>query len=66
VRVVRYEVRVSDGSCFEIEREEPPAVGEMLAPFTMVYEVMRVLPGEGDFDAIIKAEWRAGPAQYVS
>jgi hypothetical protein len=31
--------------------------------FSMVYRVRRVLPGEDDFDAIVEADWVAGPAQ---
>jgi hypothetical protein len=59
---VRYEVRVvSAASRFEIERDEPRVVGEMLRQFSMAYEVMRILPGEGDFDAVVEVEWRAGP-----
>jgi hypothetical protein len=42
---VRYEVRVvSDESQFEIERDEPPVEGEAIAPGSMVYKVLRVLP----------------------
>jgi hypothetical protein len=64
---VRYEVRVPGRGAFEIELDEPPKKGDMLRPFSMLYEVMRVLPAEGDFDGIIEAEWRGGPgeARYV-
>lgn len=60
-------MRVSDGSRFEIELDEPPVAGKTLDPFNMVYEVTAVLPGEGDFDGIIEARWVAGPgqAEYV-
>jgi hypothetical protein len=29
----------------------------------MVYKVLRVLRGEGEFDGVIEVEWQAGPAQ---
>ena len=54
---------VSAASRFEIERDDPPVVGEMLRQFSMAYEVMRILPGEGDFAAVVEVEWRAGPAE---
>jgi hypothetical protein len=50
---------------FEIERDEPLIEGEMLQQFTMVYEVMRVLPGEGGFDAVAEVELRSGPGQVL-
>ncbi len=65
---MRYEVRVRpyadspQGSRFEIEREEPLVEGEVLSQFNMVYKVMKLLPGEDDFDGIAEAEWVAGAA----
>jgi hypothetical protein len=64
VRAVYYEVRVSDGSRFEIELDEPPIEGGAIDPGSMVYKVLRVLPGEGEFDGIIEVEGRAGPAEF--
>jgi hypothetical protein len=29
----------------------------------MVYRVVNVLPGEGDFDAVVEMEWMGGPGQ---
>ena len=64
---MRYEVRVvSDESQFEIERDEPPVEGEAIAPGSMVYKVLRVLPGEGEFDGIIEVEWQAGPTRVIT
>lgn len=67
MRSVRYDVRVSDGSRFELERDEPLAVGDFLQQFSMVYEVKEIRPlsveESDEFDAIAEVEWRAGPAQ---
>lgn len=54
---------ITDGSHFEIERDEPPIEGEILRPFSMVYRIARVLPAEGNFDGVVEAEWLAGPGQ---
>jgi hypothetical protein len=64
---VRYEVRVvSDGSRFEIERDKAPVEGDVLAPGSMVYKVVRVLHGEGEFDGLIDVELQAGPGEVRS
>jgi hypothetical protein len=65
---MRYDVRVlGRGSRFELERDEPLVVGEMLQQFTMLYEVQGIRPLSTDeseeFDAVAEVEWRAGPAQ---
>jgi hypothetical protein len=61
---MRYQVLVvSDGSRFDVERAEPPREGEAIAPGSMVYRVLRLLPGDEEYDGIIEAEWQAGPAQ---
>jgi hypothetical protein len=69
---MRYEVRVAANggaqeSRFELEQDEPLAVGDMLRQFSMVYQVTGIQPlsvdESEDFNAIIHAEWRAGPAQ---
>jgi hypothetical protein len=64
---VRYDVQVSDGSRFDLERDEPLAVGEMLGQFSMVYEVKAIRPlsveESEEFDAVVDVEWRAGPAE---
>jgi hypothetical protein len=69
---MRYEVRVAANggpqeSRFELEQHQPLAVGDMLRQFSMVYQVTEIQPLSAeeseDVDAIIHAEWRAGPAQ---
>jgi hypothetical protein len=65
---MRYDVRVrphsgGQGGRFEHEQDEPLEKGAILNPGGMVYRVVSVLPGEADFDAVIDAEWLAGPAQ---
>jgi hypothetical protein len=69
---MRYEVRVAahgeaEASRFELERDEPLKEDDPITQFSMVYRVKRVQPldpSESDeFDAIIEAEWVAGPAQ---
>jgi hypothetical protein len=64
---MRYEVRVTnyDGTStsFELVRDEPLKAGDLINPGTIVYKVRRILPGEGDFDAVAVADWAAGPAQ---
>jgi hypothetical protein len=62
---VRYDVRVQDGGRFELERDEPLVEGEVLGQGSMVYKVLRVLPGEGGFDSIAVVELMAGPAQGI-
>jgi hypothetical protein len=61
---VRYEVRVTNrAGRFEIERDEPLAVGDRISAGSMVYKVVRLLPGSGGFDAVVEVEWVMGPAQ---
>jgi hypothetical protein len=63
---MRYEVRVSDGSRFELGRDEPLIEGEFLHQSTMIYKVQRVVPTDltdENFDAIAEVEWMAGPAE---
>lgn len=62
------EVRVAahsggDATRFELERDNPFAVGDFLPQFNMTYQVTRVLPGNDDYDQVVEAEWRMGPAQ---
>jgi hypothetical protein len=69
--LVRYEVRVAPLSGggegrFELERDEPLKAGDLLRQGDLLYEVIRVLPvddSDDDFDVVVVAEWRAGPAQ---
>ena len=64
---MRYDVRVSDGTHFEHEQDEPLAVGDWIRPLTMSYEVTAITPlgpeESDDFDAIAEVVWRMGPAQ---
>jgi hypothetical protein len=64
---VRYDVRVSDGSRFELERDEPLEVGGTLMQFTVAYRVTAIKPlsveESDEFDAIAAVELMAGPAQ---
>ena len=64
---MHYEVQVpaADGgiSRFEIRRDKPLVEGDVLDQGTVFYKVLRVLPGHGDFDRVVKAEWHAGPGQ---
>jgi hypothetical protein len=54
---VRYEVRVTNrAGRFEIERDEPLAVGDRISAGSMVYKVVRLLPGSGEFDAVVEVE----------
>jgi hypothetical protein len=62
---VRWHVRVAphsggEGGQFELDLDEAPPVGAVLGRGSMVYEVVGVHPDE----ALIEAEWRAGPGQY--
>ena len=68
---MRYDIRVTntDGSegRFELEQDEELKVGSPLRQWSMVYEVRLVLSyglDESDqFDAVVEADWRLGPAQ---
>lgn len=63
---MRYDVRVSDGSRFELERDEPLVEGDFLSQFSMAYLVKSVTPTDltdENFDAIVEVDWAAGPAQ---
>jgi hypothetical protein len=69
---VRYEVHVpahgeAEASRFELEQDEPLKEGDPIRQFSMVYRVTRVQPldpSESDeFDAIVEADWVAGPAE---
>jgi hypothetical protein len=67
VRSVVYKVRVTnpDGSksSFDFTAGEPLRTGDFINPGTMVYKVVRILPDESvQYDAVIEAEWAAGPA----
>jgi hypothetical protein len=68
---VIYEVRVKphyggDATRFVVERDEPIKERDLLRQLNMLYRVTRVLPATPDndeFDFLVEAEWRAGPAQ---
>jgi hypothetical protein len=69
---MRYDIHVAAHSGgqetrFEYERDERLEVGDSIRQFSMVYRVTRVQPlgpsESDDFDAVIEAEWLAGPAQ---
>jgi hypothetical protein len=61
---VRYDVRVSDGSRFELEQDEPLQVGGTLYRFSMVYKVTAIRPlsveESDEVDAIAEVDWLAG------
>jgi len=70
---VRYDIRVAPHSGgqetrFELEQDEPLKEDDPIRQFSMVYRVKRVQPldpSESDeFDAIVEAEWVAGPAEF--
>jgi len=65
--IMRYDVRVSDGSRFELEQDEELKIGDTLQQFSMVYKVKAIRPlsveESDEFDAIAEVDWRAGPAQ---
>lgn len=65
---MRYEVRVLHPddieSRFELERDEPLAVGDIIIEGSMAYKATSLQPGTGEFDAVIVAEWFAGPAEF--
>jgi hypothetical protein len=46
---------------FELELDDAPTEGEMIARGTMVFRVVRVLPGFRDFPSVIEVERLAGP-----
>lgn len=52
-------------SRFEIDLAEPPKEGAILNAGTMVYRVLRILPGQRDFPSVIEVEWVAGPGQFA-
>lgn len=50
----------------EHEQEEPPKEGDPIRTTNMLYRVVQVMPcglENDEFDAVIEAEWAAGPAQ---
>jgi hypothetical protein len=61
-----YEVHATnlggDESRFEFKRDEPLKPGDLIGAGAMSYTVVRILPDESDqYDAIVEAEWQAGP-----
>jgi len=67
---MRYDVRVTnaDGSKgqFDVEQDEPLEVDSPLHLTNMVYRVRSVTPSSDDddqYDAVVHADWAAGPAQ---
>jgi len=62
---VLYEVRVEGRGSFEHECEQPLEAGDLITPFTMLYEVTAILPGSGKFDGVAQAVWRGGPGQVA-
>jgi hypothetical protein len=69
---MRYEVRVAphsggEATRFELEQDEPLKEDDPIREFSMVYRVKSVQPLDpsesNEFDAIVEAEWVAGPAQ---
>ena len=56
---MRYEVRVSENGSFQIE------LSPIRKRVGVAYMVLKVLPGEGEFDGIIEAELITGPTQIA-
>jgi hypothetical protein len=60
-------VRVSDGTRFELEQDEPLQVDDAVHQFSMVYRVRAIRPlspeESDEFDAIAEVDWAAGPAE---
>ena len=64
---VHYDVRIlGRAGRFDIERDEPPAKDDLIEAGSMVYKVLSVQPGEGEFDGVIEVEWQAGPGEFVA
>jgi hypothetical protein len=65
---MRYEVRLKNPngreSRFELERDEELKAGDTIGQGTMIYKVVRILPDSDESDAVVEAEWLAGPAQF--
>lgn len=54
----------ADESRFELKGDEPLKPGDFISTGTMSYIVLRILPdASGQYDAIVEAQWIAGPAQ---
>ena len=47
---------------FEFERDEPFKNDDVLSRLTIIYKVLRVLPGNG-YDGVIEVDRVMGPAQ---
>jgi hypothetical protein len=56
----------SGESRFEIDLHEPPKEGAILDTGTIVYRVLRILPGRRDFPSLMEVERVAGPGQFGS
>jgi hypothetical protein len=61
--LVIYEVAVTDGTRFELERDEAPKVGEVFTQLTMIYKVLQVLPENDEYDGVLQVEHVGGPAE---
>jgi hypothetical protein len=49
---------------FEIDLEEPPKEGALLDTGRLVYRVVRVVAGGGDFSSFVAVERVAGPDEF--
>jgi hypothetical protein len=52
-------------SRFELERDEPPEIGEIIETFNVSYKVVAVTHDHEDFDGLIQVEWITGPGQVA-
>lgn len=66
-RSVRYDVRVSDGTRFELERDKPLAEDDLFTRGTVTYKVRLIIePEPRYFDAIAEVDQVGGPGKFVS
>jgi hypothetical protein len=65
---VRVVAGASGQGRFELERVEPLKEGERLTQFTMMYKVLRILPADDEFDAVLEvgARRRAWPVRRLA
>lgn len=64
---MRYDVRVSDGTRFELERDKPLAEDDLFTRGTVTYKVRVIIePEPRYFDAIAEVDQVGGPGKFVS
>jgi hypothetical protein len=65
IRLYQIRVRNPEGH-FEITRDEAFEPGEVFSQGTMIYKVLRVLPGSDDVAAVVEVERAGGPGGFVA